>query len=132
MHHTLWAFLPDILHCTWLVCIRSWMEDPSHKFLISRWFVHSWFMDLSDPFDAIVYYLLIGGMTSLDNRDKVPMVSTLLCIVTHYIGPMVSHDTRLFSSHNFTKLLYYIVSQLWEHIKLVTKLVVTLIYRWDP
>ena len=40
-------------------------------------------MDLSDPFDAIVYYLLIGGMTSLDNRDKVPMVSTLLCIVTH-------------------------------------------------
>ena len=40
-------------------------------------------MDLSDPFDIIVYHLLIGGMTGLNYWDKVPMVSTLLCIVTH-------------------------------------------------
>ena len=39
------------------------------------------------------------------------MVSTLICTVTHLKKPMVSHDTRLSYSYDFTKLLYYIVSQ---------------------
>ena len=38
------------------------------------------------------------------------MVSALVCMVTHWIGPMVSHDIRISSSLDFTKLLYCIVS----------------------
>ena len=39
--------------------------------------------------------ILIGGMISLGHRDGIPMVSTLMCMITHWIGPMVSHDIRL-------------------------------------
>ena len=41
---------------------------------------------------------------------------------------MMSHDIRLSSSHNFTKLLYYIASQPWENTELVIKLAMTLNY----
>ena len=34
------------------------------------------------------------------------MLSTLMCMVTHYTGPMV----RLSDSHDFTELLHCIVS----------------------
>ena len=44
----------------------------------------------------------------------------------------MSHDIRLSGSHDFTKLLYYIVSQFWDNVEFVQKLVVTLTYEWDP
>ena len=50
-------------------------------------------------------------MTGLDHQDGVPMMSALVCIVTHWIGPMMSHDIRLLDSHDFTKLLHYTISQ---------------------
>ena len=55
--------------------------------------------------------LLIGGMAGLSYWDRFPMVSALVCMVTHWIGPTVSHNLRLSSSHNLTKLLHYVVSQ---------------------
>ena len=83
-------------------------------------------MDLGNPFDAIVHHLLIRGMVGVSYWDEVPMVSTLVCMITHGIGSIVSHDIRLLDSHDFTKLFYYIVSQPWENIELVQKLLVAL------
>ena len=45
---------------------------------------------------------------------------------------MVSHNVRLSDSYDFTKLLYYIISQPWENIELVQKLTMVLAYDWDP
>ena len=70
------------------------------------------FMDLDNPFEAIVHHLLIGGMIGLGHRDMVPIMSALVCMVTHWTGPTMSHDIRSLGSHDFTKLLYYLVSQL--------------------
>ena len=56
-----------------------------------------------------MYYLLIRGMTSLGLQNGVPIVCTLMCMFTLRIGPTVSHDIRLSSSYDFTKLLHYIV-----------------------
>ena len=57
-----------------------------------------------------MYYLLIGEMSCFDHHDRVPMVSVLVYMNTHCIGPTINHDLRLLGSHNFTKLLFYIVS----------------------
>ena len=59
-------------------------------------------MGLGNPFEVVVYYLLIGGMASLGYRDGFPIVSALVCMVTHW--------TRLMVSHDFTKLLHCVVS----------------------
>ena len=83
-----------LLHCTWLRCIRSCTEDLSHKFLENRWLVHSRFMSLSNPLESVVHHLLIGGMTGLGYWDEFPMVSALVCMVAHWIGPMVIYDLR--------------------------------------
>ena len=40
-------------------------------------------MDLGNPFKVVVHYLLIRGMTGLDHRDRVPMVSSQVCMVVH-------------------------------------------------
>ena len=71
-------------------------------------------------------------MTGLGYQDGVPMVSALMCMPTHWTGPMVSRDIRLSSSHDFTKLLQCIVSQPWENLKLVPKLIVDLTNEWNP
>ena len=112
-------------HCTWLRCIRSCTEDLSHGFFlqINDLFI-VWFMGLGNPLKVIVHHLLIGGMIDLCYWDGFPMVSALVCMVAHWIGPMVSYELRLSSSHDSTKLLHYIGSQHWENIKLVLKLVV--------
>ena len=68
-------------------------------------------MGLGKPLEVVVYHFLIGGMTSLGYWDKFPMVSALVCMVTHWIGPMVSYDLRLSSSLDLTKLLHCVVSQ---------------------
>ena len=42
-----------------------------------------------------MHYLLIVGITSLDYWDEVPMVSTPMCMVTHWIELTVNNDIRL-------------------------------------
>ena len=68
-------------------------------------------MGLGDPLEIVVHYLLIRGMVSLSYRDGLPMVSALVCMVTHWTGSMVSHELRLSSSHDITKLLHPVVFQ---------------------
>ena len=52
-------------------------------------------MSLGNIVETIVHYLLIGGMDYLGCQDEVLMVSALVCMVTHWIVPIVNHDTRL-------------------------------------
>ena len=49
-------------------------------------------MDLSNPFEIVVHYLLIGVMIVLSPWEKVSMVRALVCMVTHSTRPIVSHD----------------------------------------
>nr|CAN69226.1 hypothetical protein VITISV_004700 [Vitis vinifera] len=42
-------------------------------------------MDLGNPLEVVVHYLLIGGMASLSHLDGFPMVSVLVHMVTHWI-----------------------------------------------
>ena len=49
-------------------------------------------MGLVIPLEVVVHHLLIGGMVGLGYWDGFPMVSALVCMVTHWIGPTVSHD----------------------------------------
>ena len=93
-----------LLNYMWLRCIKSYIGDLSHGFLTNKWLVHNHFMGLGNPLEVIVHHLLIGGMIGLGYRDRFPMVSALVCMVTHWIRPMMSHDLRLSSSHDFTKL----------------------------
>ena len=67
-------------------------------------------MGLGNPLEVLVHYFLIGGMVGLGYWDGFPMMSTLVCMNAHWTGPMVSYDLRLSSSHDFTKLLHYVVS----------------------
>ena len=41
-------------------------------------------MDLGNPLEA---YLLVEEMVGLSHRDRFPMVSVLVCMVTYWIGP---------------------------------------------
>ena len=68
-------------------------------------------MGLGNLLEAVVHYLLIGGMISLGYWDGFPMVCALVCMVIHWTRPMVSHDLRLSSSHDLTKLFRCVVSQ---------------------
>ena len=109
------------LHCTWLGCIRSYIEYPSHGFLVEWWVVHSWFMDLGYPFETIVHYLLIGGITCHGYQDCFPMVSILVHVMC------IGQDLRWIMTQGyqlpwFTKLPYYIDAQPWEDIEFVPKL----------
>ena len=56
-------------------------------------------MDLGNSFEVVVHHILIGGMFGFRCRDEVPIMSALVCMVTHCIGPMVIHDRRLLGSH---------------------------------
>ena len=96
----------------------SYRENPSHGFLVNRWLVQSRFVGLDNLLEAIVHHhLLIGGITGLEYRDEFSMVSTLVCMVTYWTGLMVSHDLRLSSIRDLTKLLHCVVSQPWENIE---------------
>ena len=68
-------------------------------------------MGQGNPLKVVVHHLLIGRMGSLGSQVGFPMVSALVCMVTHWIGPTVSYDLRLSSSHDLTKLFHCIVSQ---------------------
>ena len=37
-------------------------------------------MGLGNPLEVLVHHLLIGEMTSLNNRDGFPIVSALVCV----------------------------------------------------
>ena len=63
-------------------------------------------MEIGNPFEVIVYHLLIGGMIGLYHQDGVPMVSALVCMVIHWTRPTISHDIKLLGSHDFTKLIF--------------------------
>ena len=119
------------MHCTWIGYIRNCTEDPNHRFLANRWLVHNWFVGLSNSLEVIVHHLLIRGMVGIGYQDKFPIVRAPVSIVTHWTGSTMSHDLRLSSSYDFTKLLHCIVSQPLENIEFVLKLVVTLTYGWD-
>ena len=67
-------------------------------------------MNLDYPFEAIGYHILSRGIISFNHQDEILMVNKLVCMVTHWTKPNVSHDIRLLGSHDFTKLLHYIVS----------------------
>ena len=41
-----------------------------------------------------MHHLLIRWMTGLSYWDRAPMVSVLVCMVTHWIRPRVNHDVR--------------------------------------
>ena len=56
------------------------------------------------------------------------MVSALVYMISHWIGFMVRHDLRLSNSHDLTKLLHCVVSQLSENIEFVLKLVAFVTY----
>ena len=120
-----------LFHCMWLRCIKSCTKYLSHGFFANRWLIHNWITGLGNPLEVVVHHLIIGGMVSLGYQDEFPMVSALVCMLTHWTGPTVSHDWRLLSSHGLTKLLHCAVSQLWENIKFVLKLLMALIYKWD-
>ena len=68
-------------------------------------------MGLGNPLEVVVHHLLIGGMVGLRYWDGFPMVSTLLCMITRWTRPMMSHDLRLSSSHDLTKILHCVISQ---------------------
>ena len=69
-------------------------------------------MGLGIPLEVVVHHLLIRGMAGLGYRDGFPMVSALVCMVTHWTRPMVSHDLRLLLSHDLTKLFHCVVLNL--------------------
>ena len=68
-------------------------------------------MGLGNPLEVVVHYLVIGEMVGLGYQDEFPIICALVCMVTHWIDPTVSHDVRLLSSHDFTKQLHCVVSQ---------------------
>ena len=68
-------------------------------------------MGLGNPLETVVHHLLIGGMVGLAYRDEFPMVSALVCMITHWTRPKVSHDLMLSSSYDLIKLLHYVISQ---------------------
>ena len=102
-----------ILRCMWLKNIRSCTKDLSHGFFANGWFVHNQFMGLGNPLEVVVHYLLIGGMIGLGYWDGFLMVSAVVCMA------MVTHDLRLPSSHDLTKLLHCVVFQPYENIEFV-------------
>ena len=119
-----------LLYCTWLGCIRSCTEDPNHGFFANRWLVYSQFVGLGNSLKAIVHHVLIDMMTSLSYWDRFPMVSALVCMIIHWTRPIVSHNLKLSSNHDFTNMFHCVISQPWEDIELVLKLEVALTYVW--
>ena len=51
-------------------------------------------MNLGNPIKVVVHYLLIRGMTYFNHHDKFSMVSTLVCMIIHWIGLTVNYDVR--------------------------------------
>ena len=67
-------------------------------------------MDLGNPIEIIMHYPLIGGMIYLGCRERISMVSTLVCMGTHSTKPTINHHVRLLSCHDLAS--FYIVQTL--------------------
>ena len=52
-------------------------------------------------------------------------------MITHWTKLTMSHDIRLSSNHDLTKLFHCVVSQPWDNIEFMSKLAMTLTYEWD-
>ena len=70
-------------------------------------------MGLGNPLEVVVHYLLIIGIVgTLGYWDGFLMMSALICLITYWTKPTMSHDLRLSSNHDLTKMLHHVVSQL--------------------
>ena len=67
-------------------------------------------MGLGNPLKDVVHHLQIEGMISFGYRDEFLMESAVVCMVTDWTGRTVSHDLKLSSSCDFTKLLHCVIS----------------------
>ena len=82
-------------------------------------------MDLGNPVETIVYYILIGGMTCLNHWDRFLMVSALVYMVTYGTKPMVNHDIRLLIVIIHQTIILYGLSALkeyWGYVKVNERL----------
>ena len=52
-------------------------------------------MDLANPVEIVMHYLLIRWKTCLSHQDEFLMVSVLVCMVTHWIRLAINHNVRL-------------------------------------
>ena len=68
-------------------------------------------MGLGNPLKVLVHNFLIGGMIGLGYWDGFPIMSALVCMNAHWIGPTVGHNLRQSSSHDLNKLFHCVVSQ---------------------
>ena len=46
-------------------------------------------MGVGNPLEVVMHHLLIGGMVGLSYRDKLPMMSALVCMVIDYYSKSV-------------------------------------------
>ena len=67
-------------------------------------------MDLGNPFETVVHYLLIRRMIRLDHWDGIPIMRALMYTFTYWTGLTMSHDIKLSGSDDFTELLCFIIS----------------------
>ena len=50
-------------------------------------------------------------MIGIDHRVEYFIIGVLVHMITHWIGPMASHDVRLLGSYDLTELLYFMLCQ---------------------
>ena len=86
------SFTIDLL-C--LIKLLLHLDDLHASIFLLSFAFHSQFVGLGNPLGILVHDLLIGGMTDLSYWDEFPMVSTLMCMVTHWTGSTMSHGLRL-------------------------------------
>lgn len=67
-------------------------------------------------------------MDGFSHQAEFFMVDVLVYMVIHWTKPKASHNVKLSNNHDFTKLFHCIVSQHWENIEFVPKLLITLTY----
>ena len=119
------------MHYTWLSCIKSCIQDPSHGFDAIKWVAYILFMDLRQS---------IWDCNALFSNWR-DYLSWSLGWVFHgectnvygYILDSTYNDLWhwLSSSHNVTKLLCCMSSQPWESIELVLRSSIALTCEWD-
>ena len=77
-------------------------------------------MNLGNLVKIIVHHLLIGGMVYHGRWDEFLMVSALVYVI-HTRQDLWWIMMQSYQMSWFTKLLYYMGSQLWEDIEFVLK-----------
>ena len=75
-----------------------------------------------------MYYLLIGGMTYLSHQYGFPIVSILVCMVTHWTKTMVSHNVGYWIVMNLPD--YYTIWAL--NLERIDDLKVVIYSSWIP